>query len=729
MKEYSMSKKMTRLVPIIALTIAGLWSAPGAIGTETDELLMVPMNDSRVESAGLGNIQSVGGASGARSKGEIALVVGEEPVKTPPRIGIAIPRSTPPVISAPTQPGIQQDSTIRIATEPTAARPVPNESGRIRPTAENRAENPSGKDEHVHIPLKCASFGGVTAGETTQKDLFARWGQPRKASQTDLGPAYLYSIEGFNHIEVQMYRDADSGIDVVLSVAITFEEPLPVGQVREGLADELQKAKPIMIAAEDGSVLGHVFPEKGVRLIFAPSEKPGVTSTMVTRLAIEPIIAEPFVLRAEGYLNDMPEDSREDLESALMLDPENARACWLLAQIELACGNPQEAWELATKAVALDEVQVQYQVFLAKILAQTNNIVRARGLLEELLPECEKYQNVYATALCQLGDSYQLGTNPDYIKASKYHQAAIEVSSKLLNNANPTTRLTAKETFLNAYLGATKDIALGTWANKETTIEKWLTQSKEFIKDPELTSRKPGTKDFPLRVALTELAVRGEVNKDKDIGPYVQNVLAESKELINLTPDNIQKMKYLWETGLALYNTARISQARGDYDSAIRYCGISVGLVDEAMKNRGESLQDAYLVSRIKFRLGAMHAIGKKDHEKAVEYYTAVRPRFEMIASKISPEELGSLGDTFITMGVSYWNTGQQEQALTISLQGTKFLEQAVAEKLLSESALVIPYKNISTMYQRLNQTQNAELYMGRSERIRTAAQPAGPVR
>lgn len=670
-------------------------SSFGFLENESDELLMLPLSHQRVDSQGVSgffeNPIRQASYNEEKSDGTIIQVSGGSAAPNPN--AVAIPRA----------PGANN----------TSGNLVDNTPVRPRPTAEGDAA------VHDHPPVRCASFLKVTAGETTVKELKELWGEPKKTTKLhEKVDAFLYSFEGFNHIEILTFED------VVQSVAINLAEPLPSGQVREELSEALQKSKPIMIADENGDVLGHVFPEKGVKFVFAPSEKAGVASNQVTRIAIEPIEAEPFVLRAEGYLKDLPSSSHQDLTNALKLETDNPKAYWLLSQIELARGNNAKASEYCEKAIEIDEMQLQYHVTMAKIIAQHNHTAEAKAYLEAMLTDSEKYPSIHASALCLLGDLYQIGSQADFDKASTYHQAAAKVASEQLGNANPTTRMNAKDTFLHAYLGVAKDVAWGKWSNNgEQAARRWVEEAKQIIKDPELSSNKPGTKDYPLKLAIAELVVNSEF-PSIEIGPYVQNVLSESAELINRTDDPIQKMKYQWETGLALYNAGRVYQSRGDSNSAIKYCDLAARFLDGAMKNRTENLQDTYMMARVRFRLGSMYAIGKKDHNKAIECYNSARPMFERAAKNISADELGSLGDTFITMGVSYWTVGQQEQGLTVSLQGTKFIETAVEAKLLNPSSLVIPYRNLATMYRKLNQLENANRYQERAEQIQTAAMP-----
>ena len=78
---------------------------------------------------------------------------------------------------------------------------------------------------------------------------------------------------------------------------------------------ELTNVRPVLVSNELGEILGQVYPERGVLFAFEPSKEPGKASMNVAQIILEPITAEPFVLRAETNL-DRPRrgsDIRVDL--------------------------------------------------------------------------------------------------------------------------------------------------------------------------------------------------------------------------------------------------------------------------------------------------------------------------------------------------------------------------------------------------------------------------------
>ena len=70
---------------------------------------------------------------------------------------------------------------------------------------------------------------------------------------------------------------------------------------------------------------------------------PGKISMKVTQIILEPLSAEPFVLRAETNIDIRPEFSLHDAEQALKLQPGNARAQWLRSRGLTALGQHEQA--------------------------------------------------------------------------------------------------------------------------------------------------------------------------------------------------------------------------------------------------------------------------------------------------------------------------------------------------------------------------------------------------
>ncbi len=576
------------------------------------------------------------------------------------------------------------------------------EEGGPRPVADP-ALNASANSDPYHPPVRTASFLGVVPGETHQGDVVKFWGNAVKTTAVDGQVVHLYSTEVLNHIEV-FYKD-----DVVSSIVVRLDEPFPEEQVREVLKTELLKARPVMIPNESGEIIGEVFPEKGVLFLFAPmSEKqPGL---LVKQIGIESVTSEPFVLRAEATLNDQPTEAKRDLNDAVRVNSKDAKAYWLLSQIELMEGNIDAAMIHGERAIRIDEKRPAFHLTLAKILTRMNRSEEAKEYLEEMLGICDRVPHERASALSMLGDLYRTSSKPDYETAIGYHSDAIRLATALAEHPNQTIRQTAKDVLFEAHLGAARDVAWGRWDKKEESIAKWVSKAEEVANDPEMIDAKRLSKEYPFKLAVCVLAAQVGLAETKDIEPYIRDVINTGEQLIQSTRDPILKRKYQWETGLSLYDAVQIHQLRKKYTPALKYGEIAAGYMESGIKGR-KSDTDLYLLARLYFRLGAIHAIGNKNHRAAIEWFDHAKPIFALLEMKINPEELGRLGETLVSMGVSYWMTEQREEAVRLTEQGMQQIERGVQKGVLDPTALTIPYTNLSNMYKELGKGDAAQKY------------------
>ena len=578
----------------------------------------------------------------------------------------------------------------------------PRLNASVRPFSDQPKDLLDGNDP-MHPPIRTASFQGIKPGVSSIKDVVSLWGEPLEKDHDGDQEVHLYSTDAMRHIEVTFRKG------IVRAIAILLDEPFPEDQVREVLRDELQKGKAVLIPSEDGSMIGEVFPEKGVLFLFAPEDAQR-TGLWVTQIGIEPVTAEPFVLRAEASMTENPSESLRDLLDATRLDSKDPKAHWLLAQVQLLQGDIDAALLNCEQAIRLDETRPAYHITLAKIYIQMNHSEKAKQYLEETLMVSDRYPHEKVQAMTILGDLYRTGARPDYEAAIEYHAEAIRLASLLQNHGNPTIRLSAKETLFQAHLGTARDIAWGQWNDKETAIYKWLERAKDIADDPELKKTKRISADFPLQLAIATLASQVGMPNDAELEPHVRRVIRVGEEMIAGTNDPILQRKYQWETGLALYDAVQIYQIRGQYTPALKYGEQTVHYMEAGITGR-RSDTDLYLLGRLYFRLGAIHAIGKKNHRAAIEWYDRAKPVFERLLPKINPEELGGFGETLVSMGVSYWETSRQEEAIRLTERGLRQIERAVKSGAVDGATLIIPYSNLAMMYSRLEKPQEAKKY------------------
>ncbi len=244
----------------------------------------------------------------------------------------AVPTPAPRPLASPSGPQPLEPPPLP-SPPTTAGKPVPQSTGYpnngapLVPVPESKYLGPA--------EIEVTSFHGITPGASTRGDVEKAWGKPKDSRKLDGGLMQLYSVDPFPRVEV-----AYAGDNKVTSLVIRFEHGFPAAQVAEQL--ELSKVQPVLVSNELGQVLGQSYPERGVLFSFEPAADPGKALKKVTHIVLEPITAEPFVLRAETNLDIRPEFSLHDAEQAIKLQLGNARAQWLRSRALSALGEHEQ---------------------------------------------------------------------------------------------------------------------------------------------------------------------------------------------------------------------------------------------------------------------------------------------------------------------------------------------------------------------------------------------------
>lgn len=639
------------------------------------------------EVAPIGN--SLGGSAGGSAETPAGSAASPAtPYGTAPRGEVA--PSAPPTDS-PAQPPAAADGAPSADDEP------------LQPVAQHHPDEP--------VVVEAASFKGITPGLTTAEELARAWGPPKEAIKHDMMLVQLYTIEPFQSVEVCL---ADGK---VTSIIVRLDQAFPAAKVAEQL--ELSALRSVLVSNEMGEILGQSFPERGVLFAFAPSEQPGKPSMQVVHIILEPISAEPFVLRAETNLDSEPKASLTDLDQAIRLQPDNARAHWLRARLLGRSGQLDGALESSAAAVRLDPAEARYRLTRAEILGQAGELDEAVAEARQAVAAAESRPHVQAKALCLLGDLLASGPKPDYKQALGFHTQAIKRADPLTSSPHPAVRLMAKEVMVDAHLGAAHDIAWGVWKDKEIAVPRWLGRAAAFA--DEMARNEGVSEEQQFRVATRALAVYVGLRGTADPTEWTQRALRTGQAMIEASNDPARKAQYQWDLGIALYDALQVYQMRGDQSSALRYGERAVEYLEAAERGQSASAM-SYLLGRLYFRLGAIHALGDQNHRAAITWFEKAIPLLEKPLPKNAYLDIGRQGETFVSMGVSYWETGQRERALELTQRGVTLMEQAVRFGSLDKSSLAIPYANLGSMHRQLGAEQAAERFEEMASQLKQSA-------
>ena len=166
-----------------------------------------------------------------------------------------------------------------------------------------------------------------------------------------------------------------------------------------------------------------------------------------------------------------------------------------------------------------------------------------------------------------------------------------------------------------------------------------------------------------------------------------------------------------WELGIAYLHALRVEHTRRQTDSALKYGQLAIDNLAVGASSRQAVHSSEQLVGQLYFQMGAVYAVHKLDHTKAVQWYEKAAP---LLASKRPASELYAPrreGEMMVSMGVSFWQLGNQTRALDLTQTGVGLVETAVKSGVLAKDTLAVPYGNLSTMYQQMGENTNAAKY------------------
>ena len=552
--------------------------------------------------------------------------------------------------------------------------------------------------------IQTAGFLGVTPGETTLAEVIEKLGDPRNELVNDTDAVLEYRVGPFPKVEVFLTND------VVVSVLAQLNEPREPSALAKELG--LTAFTPVVVKNAEES-LGIAYPERGVLFSYAAdSPRP-----RVAQLLLEAPSAEMFLLRVAATPSDHYTQKLADLERILDLDPRNAEAHWLGAQLLAITGKPEEALKLAKKATQLAPKNDRYQLTQAKFTARAGDQQGSVVAVKRLLDRTDVAAVDRARAELELGDLLSTGLNRDYQAAVKHHLAAVKAATPLVSDEDTHIRHEAEQILVDAHLGAASDIAQGHWDRKSEVVPKWLHSAEELATG--FVQNDGADPILPILVWRRTLeayaAMDGEVI---DASSVVEAVQEMGQQLIEASTDPLYRQHLQWELLQANYAALRIEQSRARYSQALKYAGEAVRLVEELPKDRTANSQARYLIGRLYFYVGSIYAVNHKDHSEAVRWYERALSHFDDQLPKSELYDTGMHGERFVSMGVSYWKAELADEAVELTERGLDLMERATKASLLDQQSLVVPYANLAEMHRAGGRGDEAQDYAAKVARL-----------
>jgi tetratricopeptide (TPR) repeat protein len=539
--------------------------------------------------------------------------------------------------------------------------------------------------------------------------LIKAWGDPTDSSDTLEGDVLLYHRSPFQAVEVLVGKNG-----LVSTIKITLAAPIEYKKLSEQLS--LDGIDPVTISDETDKPVGLAFPERGVMFLFTSSEN--VTPVdedktappkMVSHVVVQPIDPHLFALRAEKHLHGPYAKNTADLKTTISMEPEYANAYYLLAKIYMATGQADLADAAAADAIDIEPKNPSYQLLRAQtreLLGEYDDaVLKVRAVLDrEDLTTLDRAQ-----ALHQMACLASLGDGEIASKTITFEERAIEAADKLATSKDAKERRASKQLLVEAHIAIAEEVARQSFNQKVEAISLWVGRASGISED--YIEKDGGSIELRLIIAQRVLGSLASFRPTLDPAPWVAEAEDAANTMLGQSDDEMWQQHVKWELGIAYLNALRVEHTRRQTNAALNYGQKAIDNLAVGASGRQAVHSSEQLVGQLYFQMGAVYAVHKLDHAKAVSWYdkaapllTAQRPASELYAPRRE-------GEMLVSMGVSYWQLGNQSQALDLTQTGVSLVEAAVENGVLAKTTLAVPYGNLATMYQQMGESTNAAKY------------------
>jgi tetratricopeptide (TPR) repeat protein len=553
-------------------------------------------------------------------------------------------------------------------------------------TGEDRIYRPRLED------VRPSSFQEVTPGRTQVAQMRQLLGDPVDQRRKDQRSVYTYRIGPFEKVEIAVVEE------LVSSVTLYLDRPTPLPQIVAELG--LDVFSPVTVEDEVGNRLGLSYPERGVTLSTLDDQR------RVARIVLDPILPEPFVLRAEQDRGRRYREQLADLDFAIATHASAARPHGLKAERLSSLGRLDEALTEIEVAIRLDPEHSAYRVTRARLLFEQLAYTEAVQELEDLLDDEAIPPEVRARAECCLGDMLATGPHQDAERAMQHHMKVIKLATPLGTDRRVRLRREAKRVLIDAYLGAARNVAAGNWRRKESTIPKWLESAQKLAEGMRLHDA--GDETLRFHVLSKSIAAYAELAGDVDVDAPIDVAVQEAKRLMAETSDPLYRIRLRREMGHLLFDAALYEMVRSPADVARERANAAIAVWDELHSAGDTTLRDESLMGRLYFYVGSTYAVHGQDHHEAARWYERALPHLNRTAPTMPSQESAYHGERLVSMGVSYWQVEAESEAIKLTEAGLEMMQAAAHHEILEPRALSVPYGNLASMYEAQGDAEKA---------------------
>lgn len=544
------------------------------------------------------------------------------------------------------------------------------------------------------VPIEPLAFNQVVPGRISDSELKELWGEPAKQLSDGESKHLIYKAPGFKQVDVT------SVAGTVEAILIHLEQDVAVEELAKQL--DLSDIRVVKVLDDSQQPLAVAYPERGVMLTCSE----GSDAEQASHILLEPVSGDLFRLRAEDDFRQNYSECLSDLEQAVRLNPEDAKAYWMQAEVLSWAGRAVDAMDNAKIATRIRPDVELYQLTKARLSAANGHTEDALSVTRRIANDPNVSNVVRARANYQLGNLTANGAEPEFEEALSFHMKAIDLAAKHVSDTNDEVRHMAKDVLVDCHLAIAQDIALGNFKRQSQVVPKWLMRATELAES--FISDDQGEEVMRMEIYRTTLAIYTVMEGNFDATIATEEAIKEGRRLVGQSNDPLYQNCVERELAESLYYAAKIEHRCGRSDVALRYADRATVLVDEVAKRGQPTMFDRMMRGQLYFLTGSLHALQNNDHNEAVRNYEKAIPAFDD-ERIISIVDSSSFGDLFVSMGVSYWQIGQREKAIELTRGGAELMQQGVQAGSIELIEMTVPYGNLSAMHRENGNQEQAK--------------------
>ena len=226
----------------------------------------------------------------------------------------------------------------------------------------------------------------------------------------------------------------------------------------------------------------------------------------------------------------------------------------------------------------------------------------------------------------------------------------------------------------------------------------------------ELVKQENGSIELLLCVDEQTISALAGLTQPPEATKWIEGAIELGKSIIDEATDATYKARITWNLGMALSDAMQIEKSLGHRDKALALGKTALAYFEQGEKFGKQLPMHDYLRGRSNYRLGAIFVVDPVDNKEALAWFGKAVPLLESQAPSATVD-CGRGGEMLASMAVSYWETDNYQEALRLTSQGIKLMEEATGKGLLAETAMAKPYGNLAIMYQQLGDAQAAKKF------------------